>query len=400
MTEQQTTEVSGNPNEGGMPEVEALGEEVSVVDNFSDAIDNAINRLDKSVSEGLDDNNQGSHDDVEEGNNEPDNIEDDPLPGDDLDTDLNDWTPKAANRFKQLKEERKQYKSEIEELRQKTTEYETKIRELSGTESLDGLREKLEEYEQERLFHNLENSRVYKETIDTPLKQTVSLVESLANMYNLDSDDILDVIAEENINEENAPSTNPDGTPYLSKEERLEDLLSGAPLRVQAELLNHIKTIDHIFERQSELYNNVGEALREAELVEEERLNYEAAQRAKERTIVTDNVVDRIVEKLPFIKNIEGLDIESIKTTASEKDFGSTHVVDQQYAAAVSKIFPAVVKEFLSLQKESELLINRLSEYEDAEPGAKYRGQDSGSTPYRPNEGGFLDRVNAALASV
>jgi len=397
MTEQQTAEVSEAPNEGSAPEVETLVDEVSVTEQFSDAIDKAIDGLDKSVS-GEPDASIDPGDIVEEGNNEPQDA-DDSLPGDDLDTDVSDWTPKAANRFKQLKEERKQYKSEIEELRQKTTEYETKIRELSGTESLDDVRAKLDEYEQERMFYNLEQSRVYQETVDTPLKETVSLIKSIANMYNLDSDEILDVVAEENIEGE-APETNPDGTPYLSKDDRLEDLLADAPLRVQAELLNHFKTVDNIFERQAELYSNVSEALKEAELVEEERLNYEAAQRARERSVVTDNVVDRIVEKLPFVKSIEGLDIDSVKTDVADRDFSTAHVVDQQYAAAVSKIFPAVVKEYLALQKESESLIERLSEYEDAEPGSGYRGQDSGSAPTQPNDGGFLDRVNAALASV
>ena len=398
MTEQQTAEVSEAPNEGSAPEVEALVDEVSVTEQFSDAINKAIDGLDKSVSGEPDASSDPSSEVVEEGNNEPQDA-DDPLPGDDLDADVSDWTPKAANRFKQLKEERKQYKSEIEELRQKTSEYETKIRELSGTESLDDVRAKLDEYEQERMFYNLEQSRVYQETVDTPLKETVSIIESIANMYNLDADEILDVVAEES-NEEEAPETNPDGTPYLSKDDRLEDLLADAPLRVQAELLNHFKTVDNIFERQAELYSNVSEALKEAELVEEKRLNYEAAQRARERSIVTDNVVDRIVEKLPFVKSIEGLDIDSVKNAVADKDFGSAHVVDQQYAAAVSKIFPAVVKEYLSLQKESESLIERLSEYEDAEPGSGYRGQDSGSAPPQPNDGGFLDRVNAALAGV
>jgi hypothetical protein len=57
----------------------------------------------------------------------------------------------------------------------------------------------------------------------------------------------------------------------------------------------------------------------------------------------------------------------------------------------------------LSLQKEIDLLTDRLSEYEDAEPGSK-NGSNGRSAPFKGssgvNEGNFIDRVNAALGTL
>jgi hypothetical protein len=366
------------------PAVEQLPEETPIENSFGDAIDRAMNSLDKDIS-GETQETEPEPEVVEEGNEEPPESYDEPLPGDDLDAELTDWTPKAAKRFKQLKEERKQYRSELDDLRQKTNHYETKIRELSGGEdSIEALQDRIAEYENERTINNLEKSSAYQEAIDVPLRD-------------LDADEIIELVSEENVEE--PPETNPDGSRYVTKDERLESLLATAPLRIQAELLNQVKYVDEIFDRQRELFQNAEEALREAELVEEERRNYEAAQRAQERSIVTENVLGRIQEKIPFIKDMDGVDMEALTKEVASVDPLDAHLVDQQYAFAVSKLFPSVIREYLSLQRELETVTDRLSDYEDAEPGSgsTVRGSMPSSNPSSRGEGGFLDRVNAAL---
>jgi hypothetical protein len=379
------------------PAVEQLPEETPIENSFGDAIDRAMNSLDKDIS-GETQETEPEPEVVEEGNEEPPESYDEPLPGDDLDAELTDWTPKAAKRFKQLKEERKQYRSELDDLRQKTNHYETKIRELSGGEdSIEALQDRIAEYENERTINNLEKSSAYQEAIDVPLRETVASIEALATQYDLDADEIIELVSEENVEE--PPETNPDGSRYVTKDERLESLLATAPLRIQAELLNQVKYVDEIFDRQRELFQNAEEALREAELVEEERRNYEAAQRAQERSIVTENVLGRIQEKIPFIKDMDGVDMEALTKEVASVDPLDAHLVDQQYAFAVSKLFPSVIREYLSLQRELETVTDRLSDYEDAEPGSgsTVRGSMPSSNPSSRGEGGFLDRVNAAL---
>ena len=82
---------------------------------------------------------------------------DDPI--ENLTEDIGDeWTPKAANRFKELKTELKTNRSELEQLRQQSAEYESKIQELTGlaeNKDVEQLQERLAEYEQQQALSNL-----------------------------------------------------------------------------------------------------------------------------------------------------------------------------------------------------------------------------------------------------
>ena len=75
-----------------------------------------------------------------------------------------DWTPKAANRFKELKTELKTNRSELDMLRQQSTEYQSKIQELTGlveNKDVEQLQERLAEYEQQQALTNLEQTPAY-----------------------------------------------------------------------------------------------------------------------------------------------------------------------------------------------------------------------------------------------
>ena len=149
------------------------GEETS----FSQAFEEALDRLDNPVEEAQPEpepqasqpepgeeqleNVEEAPESVEE-TEEPQSLEEEKDgfdPTDELETqDTTDWTPKAARRFKQLKEERKVLRSEVEDLRYKNTEYESKIQELRGAmdnEDIETMREQLAEYEQQKMFTDL-----------------------------------------------------------------------------------------------------------------------------------------------------------------------------------------------------------------------------------------------------
>ena len=75
-------------------------------------------------------------------------------PIENLTEDIGDeWTPKAANRFKELKTELKTNRSELDQLRQQSKEYESKIQELTGlaeNKDVEQLQERLVQYEQQQ----------------------------------------------------------------------------------------------------------------------------------------------------------------------------------------------------------------------------------------------------------
>jgi hypothetical protein len=269
------------------------------------------------------------------------------------------WTPKAAHRFQQLKAELKQTRSELEELRQDRVVKESKLQELSGladAKNYEELEAKVRTYEQKQMLTDLESTQVYKDAVAEPINRLVEGARDIAEKYGVDSDALLDALA---MDDETA------------QEEALSDLLAGASDRDKARVYRIVEDLTPIFAKRAELYANVAEALSEAKLVEEERTNLQAAERARERTNVTGVVAKRIAEKVPFITTFAGVDLAKLSEAASAVDPAAISPVDGAYNALSGKLFPVFVREYASLQKELDNLTTRLAAYERAEPGAE-----------------------------
>ena len=301
-----------------------------------------------------------------------------------LTEDLGDWTPKAANRFKQLKTELKTNRSELETLQQTLKEQASKIKELTGaaeTASIEELQAKLAEYEQEKALTDLTGTSAYKETVAAPLQALVDSATSIAEKYGADVDKVIDALAIEDQTEQDTV---------------LNDLLFEASSRDKAKIYRIIEDLNPILQKRYELYQNADEALKEATAIEEQRQNAKAAERAQIRANVTQTVAERVVQKLPFLKGVEGVDMEAIRTKASELDPHVVHPVDFAYNSIAAQLLPTIVREYLSSRKEADNLADKLATYEGAEPTMS--GASAGTDSTRPsNEMSFTDAINAAL---
>jgi hypothetical protein len=353
-------------------------------ESFETTLQNAFNSLDKAANGVAEQEEPTEEKAVEE------EVSDYSEPFDDLSEDVgDDWTPKAANRFKQLKTELKTSVSELEQLRQEKVQYESQIKELTGlaeSKDVEQLQVKLAEFEKKQMFSDLENTTAYKQAVTEPLAQLLQQSEQIAEKYDVTVDALLDIIS----------LTDPD-----LQQEQLAELLPNASDRDKAKIYNIMEAVVPIFDRRSKLFEQSAEALAEAKMLEEQTRNAEAAERFKLRQNVTRNVVERVESKLPFLKGIEGLDLSAIREKAASVDPTAVHPVDFAYNAVSAQILPAVVREYASLRKEVETLTDRLAEYEDAEP--KMSGSQPSSKRMSQKVGGdasFEDRVNAAFSSL
>jgi len=349
-------------------------------ESFESSLQNAFDSYD-NPSNGEEEQEESVEEEVED--NYSESIED-------LTEDIgDDWTPKAANRFKQLKTELKTSSSELEQLRQLQVEYESQIRELTGlaeSRDVDQLQVKLAEYEKKQMFSDLENTTAYKSAITEPLSLLLQQSEQLAEKYDITVEALLDVIS----------LTDPE-----AQQEQLAELLPNANDRDKAKIYRIMEDMEPIFERRARLYEQSGEALAEAKMLEEQERNAEAGERLKLRQNVTRNVVERVEAKLPFLKGIEGLDLSAVREKASSVDPSAVHPVDFAYNAVSAQILPVVVREYATLRKEVEYLTDRLAEYEGAEP--KMSGSQPSSKQLTQRAGAdasFEDRVNAAFATI
>ena len=316
---------------------------------------------------------------------------DDPLDNltKDLTEDIGDeWTPKAANRFKELKTELKTNRSELDQLRQQSKEYESKIQELTGiaeNKDVEQLQERLAEYEQQQALSNLEQTQAYQQAVSQPLEALVEQADQIADKYEVDSDALIDVLSLDDPQEQ---------------EEQLSELLPNASDRDKAKIYRIMEDIDPIIQRREQLYENADAALAEAKQLEEQQSAATAAENAQLRQNITKNVVERVQQKLPFLKGIEGLDMSAIQQKASETDPTVLHPVDHAYNAVSAQVFPTVVRQYLEMRKEVESLTDRLAEYEDAEPAMSGQTKAPAASSGVPENGTFEERVAAALGAV
>lgn len=326
----------------------------------------------------------------EEPDEEPDEEVQDTDPIESLTEDLGDeWTPKAANRFKELKTELKTNRSELEQLRQQSKEYESKIQELTGlveNKDVEQLQSKLAEYEQQQALSNLEQTQAYRQAVTEPLAVLVEQADQIADKYGIDPDALVDIISLDDPQEQ---------------EEQLAELLPNASDRDKARIFRIMEEIDPIIQRRTSLYENADAALAEAKHLEEQQNAAQAAEQARFRQNVTRNVVERVQEKLPFLKGIEGLDMQTIQQKAAATDPTVIHPVDHAYNAVSALVFPTVVRQYLETRKEVEALTDRLAEYEDAEPAMSGQTRASSVTGSGLSDDmTFEQRVNAALGAV
>ena len=356
--------------------------------SFADALDAAFAKLDISDSYTGEPQETPEAKEPEQSEPEPQEQQDATEPAAEEDpleqlTEEVDWTPKAANRFKQLKEELKGSRSELEQLRQLSKEQETRLQEMSAlveNKDVEQLQAKLAEYEQERMFTNLEQTSAYQEAVTKPLGQLMEQADQLADKYEIDANALIDVLALDDAE---------------AQDERLSELLPHASDRDKARIYRIIEEINPILERRKLLYDNVEEAAKEAALLAETKQKQELAERAQLRSNVTRNVVERITEKLPFVKAIDGLDIQAIQNKAASVDPTVIHPVDFAYNAVSAQLLPSIVKEYVGLRKEVEALTDKLAEYENAEP--KMSGSSGGNKRQSGGEGNFIDAINRAF---
>ena len=383
------------------PAVEQLPDEPQEQASFMSALDNAFAEIDSSP-ELTPEIPEGDSDTEPEPTPEPElTPEPEPAPEpeptkeetsfdptNDLDESLDEgWTPKAANRFKQLKSELKETTSEVDKYRQLYEENQQKIKELAGSTELndiESLQEKIKAYEQADIINNLEDTEAYQNAITRPLNALLEQSSQIASKYDIDENEVIDLLSLEDPEEQDA---------------KMSEILESASDRDKATLYQIMNSIDPILQHRQKLLDNADEAIKEAAYLEEQVSNQKAAEQLELRKNATRNVVERVKQKLPFLSGIDGLDLSAVEQKASEVDPSVVHPVDYAYNAVSAQLLPSVVREYVTMRKEVEALTDRLAEYEEAEPRMSGTSP-AGSTSLVGKDASFEDSVNAALAQM
>lgn len=384
---QETPEIAPENAVENIPAVEQPEEAPS----FADALEAALNDLsnptpeptpEPAVEEAPEPAVEETPEAVEEVAEESKSVD----PIEDLSDDIGDsWTPKAANRFKQLKDELKTNQSEAEKLRQLVADQEQKIKEMSGlveNRDIDRLQDRIAIYEQEKVINDLESTDAYNEAVTQPLQEVVTQASEIADKYEIDPDALIDALS---LDEADA------------QDQALMELLPNATDRDKARIYNIIDKIDPILDRRNHLMQNAEEALEEARALEEQQYNQELAEEARIRSVVTKNVAERVSEKLPFLSGVDGFDMNEVRESVSEINPETLHPVDFAYNAVAAKLLPVIVEQYIRTRKEAESLTDQLATYEEAEPTMSGSPKTDSANPRRSGLS-FAESIEAALS--
>ena len=305
---------------------------------------------------------------------------------DSLDADVgDDWTPKASSAFQRLKTELKSERAERETLTQRAKEAEAKVAELEGvvgSETVETLQQRVQEYENAQMVTNLEQTTAYHDAVIHPLEQVFTAVEKLADTHGIEYSELVEAMTMEDPTEQ---------------ENAVAELMATASDRDRAIFYRLASEIDPILQRRDNLRANAEEALKEAELVNEERNKITLAEKAAERVDVTKNVTQRIKDKVPFLSGFEGLDLDTIQKEAADVDPTVVHSVDFAYQAVAARLLPSMVKEYASSQKLIEELTKQLASYEDAEPKLSGGTNSASLAGSASSSGDFASSIESIL---
>ena len=248
---------------------------------------------------------------------------------------------------------------------------------------IDQLQQQIASYEHEQTFTNLENTTAYKQAVTEPLRGLLDSAGEIAERYNIDTDNLIDAMAIEDQDQQ---------------DDALNGLLSEVNDRDRAKVYRVLEDLSPILERRETLVHNAEAALNEALMLENQRINTEAAEQASVRANITRNVVKRVGEKLPFLNGVDGLDMAAIQEKASSLDPSVVHPVDFAYNNVAAQLLPTIVREYMTSRKEVDALMDKLADYEGAEPTMS--GAPAVDGVARPaNTLNFADAVEAALGS-
>lgn len=297
---------------------------------------------------------------------------------------VKDWTPQAAKRFKELKSELKTIKTRAEELESLAAQKDSRLQELealANNPEYQQLQDRMQQYEQQMMLTNLENTTAYKVQIEEPLAELVTAADSIAEKYQIDSNSLLDAIAQDD---------------EAAQEELLTELLANASDRDKFKVYNIIEAIKPILEQRETLRQNAEAALLEAQELETERNQYLARERAQSRQQAATAVADKLKSKLTFLSGMEGVDLSALAKEAAEVDPTVLDPVNATYQVMSAKLLPKMAAQYVALQREVEALTERLAEYDRATPRAG-GGSATGYAPQTADGKSFLDAVTAAF---
>lgn len=291
---------------------------------------------------------------------------------------------KAGRRFKQLKNELRQTSTDLEQVRSQLQDRERLIEELEArTKDSKEVEDTIAQYEKALAITKLESTKAYQTEIQEPMVRLVETAEEIANKYDIDSDDLIEILAYSDRDKQ---------------DDALDELLQGVKERDKLAIYALAEQVPAIVARKQLLSDNAAAALAELEQLDSEYAKQEAAKSYELRHQAAQQVHDKLISKVPFLKTIEDLDFSNVTKRAGDTDFDGLDLHNKVYSKIAGDVFPKIVREFASLRSELEEALDELESFKKSSSKTG-GGAASGNGQTTRVSGSFLDAINAAMGS-
>lgn len=288
-------------------------------------------------------------------------------------------------RFREMRKEAAVLKGTVEAEAEKRRQAEAKLSEIEARAArAQELEEKIKEYEARATLTDITQSETYQETIVKPLQDIITRSDALAERLGIDPDDLATALEIGDDSQRRA---------------RFKELTSGIEvdpddhyeMRALAERVQPLKA------KREEILENADKALAEIEATREKQRRAETLKAAELRKATVDQVAEHLSTKLPFLKSLEGVDLDTIVAKAKDTDPSALATHTQAYNTIAGELLPKFIRKYASLTKQVEELSDELSSYKKQTP--RLTPDTSGGQDTAEDEDGLVDRYKKTFGN-
>lgn len=272
-------------------------------------------------------------------------------------------TKSAGGAFKRLKAENRTLVARAESLQAKLDQGDPDALK-AATERVKELEEAARIREEADSVTKLEDTKAYKETIVSPLRDIIAKSDAIAKRYGVDQDQLADALE---ITDRRDLST------------KINQLLGEDAVDADKfELFDLARQVERIGEKRTELRDNAESALEEAAELEGKAKEKAAFEARQVREGAVESTFKRLGEKAQFILDTVGDELaETIKAEIAENDISVLSPEEQAFARVASKALRPMAKKILTLEAELQEANDELVARRKAAPGSRGGGVPS-----------------------
>jgi len=299
-----------------------------------------------------------------------------PTPGsDEEDRAPEGMTEKAGSRWKELKNEIKELRRKNEEAAASQVAPEELQKLKSAEAEVSALREKLETYEREIIGVKLEATDEYQKQVTLPLDTVRSVVQDLAETYELDIEALNSAVVEGN------------------RRERVKKLAQLAESMLEPDRLKLYRSaedFDNIVETKAALEENAAETLQRFEVERADAQRKQSVEGLRKQKEAADEMWELMARKLPFLA--DEATAKAIRAEADTVDFNSADPGLRAYGAYAGAALPRLSKALRVKDARIAELERQIGAFKGATPSSGASAPSSGV-----KSGSFLDAIEAGL---